>query len=117
MSTPPTVSGKPCQYEWSPEAACVPNANPKNITTVTSGVTNRPGNQAPAANPIAVRAGTPAALSAAGHHNGPPQDAGRAVMRYTTATQARQASSAHAVVAAQAPTWRDQPRRAVTAAR
>ena len=70
-------------------------------TTVTSGVTNRPGNQAPTANPTAVSAGTPAALTTTGHHSGPPQDACRAVMRYTTATQIRQASSAQAVVAAQ----------------
>ena len=117
MSNAPAVSGEICQYEWSPEVACVPNANPKNTTTVTSGVTNRPGNQVPAANPIAVRAGTPAALTAAGHHSGLPQDACRAVMRYTTATQARQASSAQAVVAAQVASWRDQRGRAVPATR
>src|SRR5262249_5749710 len=80
MSNAPAVSGEICQYEWSPEAACVPNPNPKNTTTVTTGVTNRPGNQAPAANPVAVSAGTPAALTAAGHHSGPPQVAWRAVM-------------------------------------
>ena len=101
MSKAPAVSGEICQYEWSPEAAWVLNANPKNATTVTSGVTNRPGNHAPAANPIAVSAGTPAALTTAGHHSGPPQEACRAVMTYTTATQARQPSSAQAVVAAQ----------------
>src|SRR5882672_11022009 len=74
MSKAPAISGETCQYEWSPEAACMPKANPKNTTTVTSGVTNRPGNHAPAANPIAVSAGTPAALTTAGHHG----DAGQA---------------------------------------
>src|SRR6478672_6147343 len=103
MSNAPVVSGEICQYEWSPEADCVLNATPKNTATVTSGVTNRPGNHAPAANPIAVSAGTPAALTTAGHHRGLPPDACRAVMRYTTATQARQASSAQAVVAARWP--------------
>jgi hypothetical protein len=101
MSKAPAVSGEICQYEWSPEAAWVLNANPKNATKVTSGVTNRPGNHAPAANPIAVSAGTPAALTTAGHHSGPPHEACRAVMTYTTATQARQPTSAQAVVAAQ----------------
>src|SRR2546430_12494565 len=115
MSNAPAVSGEICQYEWSPEAACVLNANPKNITTVTSGVTNRLGNHAPAANPIAVSAGTPAALTTAGHHSGLPQDACRAVTRYTTAIQASQASSAQAVVAAQMASWRDQRGRAVAA--
>ena len=38
-------------------------------------------------------------------------------MRYTTAIQARQASSAQAVVAAQMASWRDQRGRAVTATR
>src|SRR4029077_16725746 len=117
MSNAPAISGETCQYEWSPEAACVPNANPKNTTTVASGVMNRPGNHAPAANPIAVRAGTPAALTAAGPHSALPPDACRAVMRYTTATQARQASSAQAVVAAQVASWRAQRGRAVPATR
>src|SRR6266576_488762 len=117
MSNAPVVSGEICQYEWSPEAACVLNATPKNITTVSSGVTNRPGNHAPAANPIAVSAGTPAALTAAGHHSGLPQDACRAVLRDTTATQAREASWAQAVVAAQMASWRDQRGRAVAATR
>src|ERR1700759_1319057 len=100
MSNAPAISGEICQYEWSPEVACVPKANPKNTTTVTSGGTNRPGNHAPAANPIAVSAGTPAALTTTGHHSGPPQDACRAVMRYTTATQIRQATLAQPEVVA-----------------
>jgi hypothetical protein len=70
------------------------NPSPKKTTRVTSGVTKRPGNQAPAANPMAVSAGTPAALTTTGHHSGPPQEACLAVMTYTTATQARQATSA-----------------------
>jgi len=66
---------------------------------------------------LAVSAGTPGALTAAGHHSGPPQEACRAVMMYTTATQARQATSAQAVVAAQVASCRDQRGRAVTATR
>ena len=117
MSKAPAVSGEICQYEWSPDAACVPNPNPKNTTIVTSGVTNRLGNQAPAANPMAVSAGTPAALTTAGHHSGPPQDACRAVMTYTRPTQTRQATSAQAVVAAQVASWRAQRGRAVPTTR
>src|SRR5216684_7303960 len=101
MSKAPEVSGETCQNEWSPEAACVPYPSPKNTATVTSGATNRPGNQAPAANPMAVSTGTPAALTTAGHHSGPPQDACRAVMPYTTPTQARHPTMAQPVVAAQ----------------
>jgi len=89
MSTAPEVSGEICQYEWSPEAAWVPNARPKNAATVTSGTVNRLGNSVPAANPTADSRGTATAPTTAGHHSGPPQDACRAVSTYTTATQHR----------------------------
>ena len=59
----------------------------------------------------------PARLTAAGHHSGPPPDAWRAVIQYTTAMQPRPPISAHTVVAAQVASWRAHRGRAVPAIR
>src|SRR5579859_3728623 len=89
ISQGPLTIGETCQYDWLPWIGWVLSASTKNAASAASGAVNRPGTSVPAANPSAVRAGTAAAATAAGHHSGPPQVACCAVTPYTTATHTR----------------------------
>ena len=65
----------------------VPIANsPPNAAT---GAMNRPGKQAPRANPAEANAATPTAPTATGHHGGPPQATDRPRIYSVTAMNTR----------------------------
>src|ERR1039457_3310211 len=80
-------TGKICAYGLLRCAASTLTSNARSAPTAASGAVNRPGKWAPAANPRALTATTPAAPTATGHHSGPPQVTCRAVTPYRTATQ------------------------------
>ncbi len=61
----------------------------QNAPNAATGAVNRPGNQAPAANPAALNAATPVAPTATGHHGGPPQAICVAVTASSTPVNSR----------------------------
>ena len=81
--------GETFQYDWLPTISWVLSATTKNAAIAVTGAVSRLGSSVPAANPSAASAASVAAVTAAGHHSGPPQCTWCAVTPYTTARQTR----------------------------